>query len=372
LLALHHWLLLAQQDWLDGHRLDELLESFGSVGGLCNADRGSLLAAGLTPDQSRQLKEPVDAHLRHAADWAKQDGNRVLAWTNPDYPTLLRQIPDPPPVLFVRGRAELLGRPQLAIVGSRRATAGGCTNAQRFARDLAAGGFVITSGLAAGIDTAAHRGALSIEAETIAVCGTGLDQVYPSRNRKLAEQIAVDGALVSEFPPGCGPRAFRFPRRNRVISGLATGTLVVEAGWRSGALITARLAATQGREVFALPGSINNPMARGCHRLIRQGVTLVETAGDIVAELGGLLGTLTPLIEQNAETPVGETAIAKEPSFSLLQEMGWDPVSVDELVARSGLTAAEVSSMLVALELAGRVEPLVGGRFLQREEGQRQ
>jgi len=370
-LASREWLLLAQQDWLDGHLLDKLLTAFGSVRALCQAGRDTLLAAGLSPDQCRQLKGPVDDHLRCAAEWAERAGNRLLAWTHADYPSLLREIPDPPPVLFVRGRAELLARPQLAIVGSRRATAGGCANAARFAGELAAGGFVITSGLAAGIDTAAHQGALRAGGETIAVCGTGLDQVYPSRNRALAEQISLDGALVSEYPPGCGPQRFRFPRRNRIISGLAAGTLVVEAGWRSGALITARLAGIQGREVFALPGSVNNPMARGCHRLIRQGVTLVDNTTDIVDELGGLLGTLVPAIKQNTASNSNAPAATVEPSYKLLRDMGWDPVSIDELVSRSGLTAAEVSSMLIKLELAGRVEPLVGGRFLQREEGQR-
>lgn len=370
-MALHHWLLIAQQDWLDGHQLDRLLREFGSVGSLCSASRRDLRAAGLSQEQCRGLTEPVDSHLEHAADWAACAGNRLLPWTDEDYPALLREIPDPPPVLFVRGSSEPLLRPQLAVVGSRRATAGGCANAERFAAELAAGGFVITSGLAAGIDTAAHRGALRAGGETIAVCGTGLDQVYPPRNRELAGRIAVHGALVSEYPPGCGPRPFRFPRRNRVISGLAAGTLVIEAGWRSGALITARLAATQGREVFALPGSVHNPMARGCHRLIRQGATLVENTSDIVDELGGLLGTFLPMIGQNATLRGHKVTVPGEPGLALLGDMGWDPVTVDELVSRSGLTAAEVSSMLIILELAGRVEPLVGGRFLQREEGQR-
>jgi DNA processing protein len=370
-LSSHNWLHLAAQDWLDGHRLESLLTTFGSVAAVCDADPGALLAAGLNPDQCRKLTQPVDEQLRHAADWAATDGNQVLAWTDPDYPALLREIPDPPPVLFVRGRAELLARPQLAIVGSRRATAGGRSNAGRFAGELAAGGFVITSGLAAGIDTAAHEGTLKAGGETIAVCGTGLDEVYPPANRQLAERIAAEGALISEYAPGCGPLPFRFPRRNRVISGLAAGTLVIEAGWRSGALITARLAGLHGREVFALPGSIHNPMSRGCHRLIRQGAKLVENTADVVDELGGLLAAMLPSIKQNAASGSDHEPAASEPSHTLLQDMGWDPVSIDELVSRSGLTAAEVSSMLMTLELAGRVEPLVGGRFLQREEGQR-
>jgi DNA processing protein len=369
---LQDWLILSQQDWLHGHQLDTLLQSVGTVRGLCRAPPAQLRAAGLSTVAIARLKQPVKQHLRCARHWAELPGNQVITWLDEAYPPLLREISDPPAVLFLRGRSELLVYPQLAMVGSRRATPGGRENAESFAHALAGHGFVITSGLAAGVDTAAHRGALRAGGQTIAVCATGLDQVYPRGNRTLAEEIAAQGTLLSEYPPGCGPQAFRFPRRNRIISGLSAGTLVIEAGWRSGALITARLAGEQGREVFALPGSIHNPMARGCHRLIRQGAKLVEQVTDIVEELGGALGGIAQTIEQNTSLAATGKQIspADDEQNTLLNHLGWDPVSVDQLTTRSGLTAAEVSSMLMLLVLTGRVEPLVGGRYQQREEGQ--
>ncbi len=371
-MQLQDWLILAQQDWLHGHQLDTLLHSVGTVHDLCRAPPAQLRAAGLSAAAIARLKQPVKQHLRCARDWAELPGHQVITWLDEAYPPLLREISDPPAVLFLRGRSDLLVYPQLAIVGSRQATPGGRENAASFARALAGHGFVITSGLAAGVDTAAHRGALGAGGQTIAVCATGLDQVYPRSNRSLAKEIDAHGALVSEYPPGCGPQAFRFPRRNRIISGLSAGTLVIEAGWRSGALITARLAAEQGREVFALPGSIHNPMARGCHRLIRQGAKLVEQVTDIVEELGVMLGGIAQTIEQNASLAATGKQISptEGEQNALLNHLGWDPVSVDQLTARSGLTAAEVSSMLMLLVLTGRVEPLVGGRYQQREEGQ--
>ena len=295
---------------------------------------------------------------------------RVLAKEDDAYPALLKETIGAPGSLNVMGDANALSLPQLAIVGSRQATPGGCETAFRFARHLAAAGFCITSGLALGIDAAAHRGALAANGQTIAVLACGLDRIYPARHCSLAADIARSGALVSEFKAGTPPTRERFPQRNRIISGLSIGTVVVEAGQRSGALITARYAGEQGREVFAVPGSIHNPTARGCHRLIRAGATLVESAGDIVEQLSGLLAGLAESVEQNMAARDGVMAKRNNPAFShLLTVMGWDPVSVDTVVARSGLTPEEVSSMLLILELEGRVEPLTGGKYQQREEG---
>ncbi|NNC78010.1 MAG: DNA-protecting protein DprA [Woeseiaceae bacterium] len=279
-----------------------------------------------------------------------------------DYPELLAQLKDPPRLLYIVGDPAVLHLPSLAIVGSRNPTSGGARNAFEFARHLGECGFCIVSGLATGIDAAAHRGALDAGTATVAFLGHGIDIIYPAVNRGLAEKIAESGALVSEYPLGMQPRKPFFPQRNRLISGLSLGTLVVEAARQSGSLITARLAAEQGREVFAMPGSIHNPLARGCHRLIRDGAKLVESADDIVSELGPLAGHVL----QNAEESVASATPNPnlDPEYVKLREhLGHDPVSIDELVARSGLTIAEVSSMLLILELDGTVEKLSGGRY---------
>jgi DNA processing protein len=267
---------------------------------------------------------------------------------------LLREIPTPPPVLFVRGDPALLSRPQLAIVGTRNPTASGRRTAREFAAHLAGAGLVITSGLALGIDAEAHRGALE-QGWTVAVMGTGPDRLYPARHRELARQIAEQGALVSELPPGTPPNAENFPRRNRVISGLSLGTLVVEAATQSGSLISARLAGEQGREVFAIPGSIHNPMARGCHALIRQGAKLVETGADILEELGPLAATVTTPDPHPRDIPTSP-AVSPDPEHAaLLALLGESPTAIDTLVERSGLTAEAVSSMLLIMELQGYV-----------------
>ncbi|MBT8100376.1 MAG: DNA-processing protein DprA [Gammaproteobacteria bacterium] len=279
-----------------------------------------------------------------------------------DYPELLAQLKDPPRLLYIVGDPAVLHLPSLAIVGSRNPTSGGARNAFEFARHLGECGFCIVSGLATGIDAAAPRGALDAGTATVAFLGHGIDIIYPAVNRGLAEKIAESGALVSEYPLGMQPRKPFFPQRNRLISGLSLGTLVVEAARQSGSLITARLAAEQGREVFAMPGSIHNPLARGCHRLIRDGAKLVESADDIVSELGPLAGHVL----QNAEESVASATPNPnlDPEYVKLREhLGHDPVSIDELVARSGLTIAEVSSMLLILELDGTVEKLSGGRY---------
>lgn len=277
----------------------------------------------------------------------------LLALSDPDYPDLLREIPSPPPLLYGRGDPLALALPAIAVVGSRHASGAGLDTASRFARELAGAGFAVVSGLALGIDAAAHRGALAA-GRTLAVTGTGIDRVYPRQHADLcAEILAGGGALVTEFPPGTPPRAGNFPRRNRIISGLSLGVLVVEAALRSGSLITARQALDQGREVFAVPGSIHNPRARGCHQLIREGATLAETTADLVAQLGGLLAFKDAEAMPAAATagpPVGSEA------ERVLEAMGYDPLAVDTLVERTGLDAARLTRVLVELELSGRVE----------------
>ena len=279
----------------------------------------------------------------------------LLALSDPDYPALLREITSPPPLLYGQGDPLALMLPAIALVGSRNASQGGLETAARFAAELTAGGFAIVSGLALGIDAAAHRGALS-SGITAAVVGCGIDRCYPRQHQTLWQQIiAAGGAVISELPPGTPPRAEHFPRRNRIIGGLSLGVVVVEAAVRSGSLITARLALEQGREVFAIPGSIHNPLARGCHQLIREGATLVETTGDVVSQLGGMLALKRR--EANVDAPP-ETAVAElsDAARAVLAALGHEPGDADLLIVRTGLGIAELTSTLVELELAGLVE----------------
>lgn len=300
-------------------------------------------------------------------EWLAAPGHHRLSVDHEDYPPLLRRIPGPPDPLYVAGDPAALWRPQIAIVGSRNPTAGGLDLARAFAGELTRCGLTVTSGLASGIDSAAHAAALDASGMTIAVNGTGLDQVYPASSGALAQRIRRQGVLVSELPPGTGPRRGHFPSRNRIISGLSLGVLVVEAGLSSGSLITARLAAEQGREVFALPGSLHNPLARGCHLLIKQGARLVESTADILGELAPLAQQLAvdlrDELQGSAAADPATPALPEDPEYARLWEaLGHDPVSIDRLAERSGLQAREVSSMLLLLELQGRVERLPGGR----------
>ena len=290
-----------------------------------------------------------------------------LPFDDPLYPRLLREIPKPPPLLFVRGDPACLSLPQLAIVGSRNPTAGGSENAERFARYLAECGFAITSGLALGIDAAAHQGALNAGGKTIAVMGTGIDLIYPSRHRALAQSIVDSGgALVSEFPLGVSSQAANFPQRNRIISGLSGGTLVVEAAVQSGSLITASYALQHDREVFAIPGSIHNPLARGCHQLIRQGATLVETAQDIVDQLAGLISyKRQELAAKSPQASLFEAASEpesveplSEAEQRLLDALGYDPLPLDLLVERTGADIGSLSAGLISLEIKGLVQQM--------------
>lgn len=284
--------------------------------------------------------------------WAEQPGQYILTLADVAYPRALLDIADPPTMLYVRGKVALLQKRGVAVVGSRNATPQGLQTAEAFARALAGQGQCIVSGLALGIDAAAHRGALAAHGETVAVIGTGADRIYPARNKALALAIVEQGAVVSEFPLGTPAIAANFPRRNRIISGLGRGVLVVEAAPESGSLITARLAAEQGREVFAIPGSIHSPVARGCHKLIKQGAKLVETAADVLEELGSFVDQPLPPL---APPPADE--------HPLLAALGHDPCSLDDLAERSGQPAGQLLPELLLLELSGAIATLPGNRY---------
>jgi len=316
-------------------------------------------------DRTRSsLLNPDWDSVEHDLMWFSQPNRHIVTLHDDRYPALLKQIANPPSILFIEGDANLLSQWQLAVVGSRNPSASGRDTAYEFSRYLAQGDVVITSGLATGIDAAAHQGALSSAGKTLAVIGTGLDVVYPAKHKKLAQDIVAEGAIVSEFPLGTTPRAENFPRRNRLISGLSLGTLVVEAALQSGSLITARMASEQGREVFAIPGSIHNPLARGCHKLIREGAKLVETADDIIEELGAL-AELTATSKLSSTINENHVAVIDDDYTQLFEHLGFDPIAIDVLVAKCELTAEAVSSMLLLLELQGRVESLPGGRYVR-------
>ena len=351
------WLILSTAH-LRSDTLAELLLEFGSASKIVAAPRKAL------PQTLRDaISRPDEAAIDEVIEWQRADRHYLIHPESADYPELMRQIPDPPTLLYVVGNCSALNLPSLAIVGSRNPTRGGVQNAYEFAKHLGRCGFCIVSGLAQGIDTAAHSGALGGDAMTVAVLGHGIDRVYPAANRQLAHRIADHGALVSEYALGSSPRKEHFPQRNRLISALALGTLIVEAARQSGSLITARLASEQGREVFAIPGSIHNPLSRGCHKLIRQGAKLVESAEDIVDELGSLTGHLmqNTQVENAPEMPA-----PVDPEYeALLDAMAFDPATADELAQRSGLTIEQVSSMLLILELEGKIETQSGGRYSQ-------
>ncbi|MCR4345762.1 MAG: DNA-processing protein DprA [Sulfuricaulis sp.] len=354
------WLALRQLPGVGTRTQHELLENFGSIENIFSASRGQLdkALAGKSEAVNSILAGPATAAFQTELDWLNRPGHHLLVWSDTDYPRLLREIADPPVLLHVMGNRQVLSSPQVAIVGSRNPSPMGRENAQAFARSLAGAGLTVTSGLALGVDAAAHRGALAAGGMTIAVAGTGLDRVYPARHRDLAHEIVTHGALVSEFALGTPPLPENFPIRNRLISGLSLGTLVVEAALQSGSLITARLATEQGREVFAIPGSIHAPQSRGCHALIRQGAKLVETAQDILEELGPLASVARHITPDSTMS----TLALDPPMAVLLQQIGHDPVSVDALIERSGLTADVVSSMLLQMELNGLVLSCPGGK----------
>lgn len=340
---------------LGPRRIRRLLEAFGSASAAISAPAPAWRSLGLPaacaePRRSADIRERAAAALR----WLEQPAQSLLMWDDPNYPGLLAELSDAPPLLFVAGAPALLERPQLAMVGSRRASRPGLDTAQAFARSLAGGGFVITSGLALGIDGAAHNGALDVGGATVAVLGTGLQHLYPARHVGLAARIVEQGgALVSELPLDSPPQASNFPRRNRIISGLSLGVLVVEASPSSGSLITARLAVEQGREVYAIPGSIHHPGARGCHQLIREGATLVESVEDILQALRGW--------QRLAPT----TAAAPVDDHPLLQQLRAAPQTSEGLALACGLELAATLAALTELELEGLVA-CEGGRWVHR------
>lgn len=353
---LEAWLHVTLVPGIGGARLRRLLSAFGSPERVRTAARSQLTPLIGEEGASAIQQGAPSAQIESALRWLEQPGNRLLTLADEDYPPLLLQTADPPAVLYVRGRAELLRHPAIAIVGSRSPTAGGVSNAEAFAQALSEAGLTAISGLALGIDAAAHRGALRAVSSSVAVCGTGLDRVYPARNRELARQLAEQGALVSEFPLGTPPVASNFPRRNRIISGLSSGCLVVEAAIHSGSLITARQALDQGREVFAIPGSIHSPLAKGCHWLIKQGAKLVESAQDILEELG------QPVPQSQRGSEPAPLRLTDEHQ-RVLAAMGFEPVDLDTLCARGGLTPDSASAMLLTLELEGTITRLPGGLF---------
>lgn len=344
------WLRLCLTPGLPDRARRQLLQAFGGPEEVLAAS-GANVARAAGAAAAAALRAGSDPELvARSLDWLRRPGNRLVALGDAAYPPRLLELPDPPTVLYVMGRAELLARPSLAVVGSRNATAQGLANAEAFARALSDQGLTIVSGLALGIDAAAHAGGLAGASSSVAVVGTGLDLVYPARNRELAHRLAAHGAVISEFALGTPARAENFPRRNRILSGLSLGVLVVEAAVQSGSLITARLAGEQGREVFAVPGSIHSPLSKGCHRLIRDGAKLVESARDVLEELGLAAGA----------PPSAGTTVPEHP---LLAHLGFDPVDAGTLAARSGLTAQDLAAALLELELAGQVVSLPGGRY---------
>lgn len=355
------WFILAKAHLRAGE-LSMLLERFGNAEAITQQPGESLRKAGIAEAPRHAILLPDEAAIARDLEWLRQDDCHCVHRQSPDYPQLLAELDDPPALLYLRGDVDALHLPSLAIVGSRNPTRGGIRNALAFARHMAGSGFCIVSGLAQGIDTAAHLGALDAGGKTVAVLGHGIDRVYPAANRDLARRIVNHGAIVSEYELGSAPRRAHFPQRNRLISGLSLGTLVVEAARRSGSLISARLAAEQGREVFAIPGSIHNALARGCHQLIRQGAKLVESADDILSELGSLVGHLM----QNPAVPVAlpDVAPRRDADYDkLLGVLGHDPLTADQLADESGLTIEQVSSMLLILELEGEIEALKGGQY---------
>lgn len=367
---LRSWLTLLRAPGVGAAGTRRLLERAGSAQAACASARRLRGDCALNDEALDWIDAPDAARLDADLAWLAQADHHLLRCTDPDFPPQLTEIPQPPAALFVAGNPALLLGAQLAVVGARSASAQGMANAREFARVFARAGLAITSGMADGIDGAAHAGALEANGATIAVIGTGADLVYPRKHRELAARIVQRGAIVSEYPLGTPARAEHFPQRNRLIAGLALGTLVIEASLQSGSLITARLAGEMGREVFALPGSIHNPLSRGCHKLIREGARLVETAQEVVAALApgaqALGAQLRERLEAAPEEPSLDTPAtrARDPDYALLLAvLGETPLGLDELAARTALKPAELSSMLLLLELEGTVAPAVNGRW---------
>lgn len=355
---LESWLNLHLIEGLGGESIRRLLVAFGNPEAIFSASTSAL---------ERTVKESAAERIRQGADrkkiagvfkWLEDPVNAIITLADADYPAQLLNIPDPPPLLYFKGRRELLQLPALAVVGSRNATPQGLSNAEAFSESASNAGLCIISGMALGIDTAAHHGGLRGSAASIAVVGTGLDIVYPAKNHPLAHILAKEGALISEFPLGTPAIGRNFPRRNRIISGMSHGCLVIEAALQSGSLITARQALEQGRDVMAIPGSIHSPLSKGCHALIKQGAKLVENTQDILDELNYL-----SLIQHKPSQKKEYDTDHSTGNTALLNHLGYDAIDIDTLCARSGLTAEVVSAMLLTLELDGQVSSLPGGCY---------
>lgn len=344
------WLILSQVPGLGNEGLHKLLQALGSPSAIL-ATPASTLKEIVRPAVANAItQEPNEEALAAVSAWLDDPNNHIVTLADTEFPQSLLNIPDPPVLLYVKGRLNLLNHPSIAVVGSRNASTQGLRNAEAFAQALSELNLCVVSGMAHGIDTAAHIGGLRGQGSSIAVVGTGLDKVYPSANRELAHQLAAEGTLISEFPLGMPPLAQNFPRRNRIISGLSLGCLIVEASLQSGSLITARMALEQGRDVFAIPGSIHAPQSKGCHALIKQGATLVENPRDILDELGWHSSPTNIISNPDEDHPIFE-------------HLGFDPVSLDNLSQRSRLTIEALSAILLQLELDGRVTTLAGGMY---------
>ena len=352
-----YWLALHRIPGIGSVTFQSLLKTIGAPREIFRQNRQTLIALGLRENVLNHIQKPDWNTVDHDLLWLEKPDNHLITISDPLYPPALKEIPDPPPLFFVHGNISVLSQPQIAIVGSRNPSPMGIKHAHDFAYSLASSGLSITSGLALGIDGASHQGALDGDGITIAVAGNGLDRVYPARHKSLAIEISRDGALISEFPPGTPPSAHNFPRRNRIISGLSLGTLVIEAAVNSGSLITARMAMEQGREVFAVPGSIQNPLSRGCHSLLREGAKLVETVEDIFDEIKHVAGhSPTPLQHESDEN-------LEKDHKKLLEYIAYDPTAVDTLVETTGESPEAIASMLLVLELKGFISSAAGGCY---------
>lgn len=354
--GLRFWLALWHTPGIGPIKFAKLLLKFPDLSELFKQSTRALAELDLPPKAIQRLKNPDWHFAEETLTWAEQSNHHIICWQHQHYPTRLSEVYGSPPLLFVKGRLNLLADPQIAIVGSRNPTISGYENAKQFARELAKVGFCVTSGLAHGIDTASHTGALSTHGDTIAVLGSGIDEIYPRANRTLANEISEAGALISEFPLGTKPQKTNFPRRNRIISGLSLGVLVIEATKHSGSLITARYAIEQGREVFAMPGSIHNPLAKGCHALIQAGGKLVETISHVTEELNSI--EIGPRCHQSHKILPPSLDIDQQ---KLVKCIGYEVTEIDIMIARSGFTAAKITAMLPLLEIQGCVRKVSGG-----------
>ena len=365
---LRGWLAIGRAEAGSGRAVLRAMETFGSVGGLFDAGERELAALGFSRAATARLRRIDWDAVRRDRDTLCRIGVCIVPIGTSRYPPRLAAIASPPPVLYCRGDPGILDSAQIAIVGSRAGTRGGLDRARSLARDLAACGLVITSGLARGIDAAAHRGALDAGGSSVAVLATGPDRIYPRTNSELAHELLEAGALVTERAPGTPPLPENFPRRNRLISGLGLGVLVVEASMRSGSLTTARFAANEGREVFAVPGSVDNALSRGCHALIRDGAKLVESVADVLDEFAQPGGLSVPSVHPKpgaSNDAAGATGRLDEPARTVLHAVGHDPVTLDRLVGHTGLTAGRLAAILATLEIEGWIEALPGSRYVQ-------